>query len=65
MWFRTVFCLTGFIQKEMHKNVLENSGHDSSDTLHCLDTFVECIYTQICVIFSNEQFKGLSNSSIL
>lgn len=21
----------GFIQKEMHKNILEDSGHDSSD----------------------------------
>lgn len=41
----------GFIQKEMHKNILENSGCDSHDALHCLDTFIESIYTQMCVNF--------------
>lgn len=35
VWFRTVFCFMGFIQKGMHKNILENSGHDFSDAFHC------------------------------
>lgn len=41
----------GFIQKELHRNIVEDSGHDSSDALPCLDTFIECIYTQKCVKF--------------
>lgn len=46
------FTLAVFIQKEMHKNISKNSGPDSSDALHCLDTFLDTyIYTQMCVNF--------------
>lgn len=50
----------------MHKNVLENSGPDTSNALHCLDTFIDtCIYTQTCINFFKTVIERLKNKEVL